>query len=163
MMENLANMPRIYPHQLRTLIEARNWIEKAHRGQKYGDDPYYTHPIAVAENIQDATVDEYLAALFHDVIEDTKYDEAALREMWDNDAAIDMVLLLTKDESLTYKENIQRIIDSGNVGAMKVKLSDNQINISGDKSKMQPERAKKLMDRYTMSIEMLTKAITDNG
>jgi hypothetical protein len=44
---------------------------------------------------------------------------------------------------------------------MKVKLSDNEINITGDKGNMDPVRAQKLNTRYAMSIDMLEAAIYD--
>jgi (p)ppGpp synthase/HD superfamily hydrolase len=139
---------------------ALGFIESAHAGQLYGDQPYYTHPVAVANNLINASVYEYIAALLHDVIEDTAFTEANLRELF-GDIVVDMVVLLTKDGTLNYRENIQRIIDSGNIGAMKVKLSDNEINITGDKSKMDPNRAQKLNTRYAMSIDMLEAALNE--
>jgi (p)ppGpp synthase/HD superfamily hydrolase len=139
---------------------ALGFITSAHSGQMYGDQPYYTHPVAVANNLTNATEYEYIAALLHDVIEDTEFTEGNLRELF-GDIIVDMVVLLTKDDTLGYWENIQRIIDSGNLSAMKVKLSDNEINISGDKSKMDPFRAVRLNTRYAMSIEMLETALKD--
>jgi (p)ppGpp synthase/HD superfamily hydrolase len=137
---------------------AIGFITSAHEGQWYGDQPYFTHPIAVANNLVNPTAHEYIAALLHDVIEDTEFTETKLREVF-GDVIVDMVILLTKDDTLDYRENIQRIIDSGNLGAMKVKLSDNEINITGDKGKMKPDRAEKLNTRYAMSIDMLEAAI----
>ena len=157
-MENL-----LYPvtnDALAEIVATVSFISIAHRDQKYGNMPYMFHPMEVARTINRASVNEYLAGLLHDVIEDTGFDEAALRERYD-DAVVDMVVLLTKDESLDYRGNIQRIIDSGNVGAMKVKLADNLVNYSGDKSHMDPRRAEKLNARYKMSIEMLEIAIAN--
>jgi (p)ppGpp synthase/HD superfamily hydrolase len=140
---------------------AIGFITSAHEGQMYGGQPYFTHPVAVANNLPNsATNGEYITALLHDVIEDTEFTEANLRELFGN-IITDMVVLLTKDDSLDYRANIQRIIDSRNVGAMKVKLSDNEINITGDKGNMDPVRAQKLNTRYAMSIDMLEAAIYD--
>lgn len=140
------------------IVATVSFISNAHRHQKYGDMPYMFHPMEVATMVDRATINEYLAALLHDVIEDTEFDEAALRERYD-DAVVDMVVLLTKDDTLDYRGNIQRIIDSGNRGAMKVKLADNYVNFRGNKSNMNPDRAKKLNDRYYMSINMLETAL----
>lgn len=130
-----------------------------HKDQKYGDHmPYFLHPVEVANEVLDPTYDEYLAALMHDLLEDCNLTESTLRAIASKEV-VDMVVLLTKDKSLTYEENVQRIIDSGNIGAMKVKLADNTVNMRGDKSKMSQSRKEKLETRYQRSIEMLTKAL----
>ena len=148
--------------QLSDLVDdARNFIKFAHRGQMYGDMEYWHHPVQVADTVEDATVEEYVAALLHDVVEDTAWgnDIDGLRKRF-GDEVMDMVLLLSKDTNLTYRGNIQRIIDSGNVGAMKVKLADNRVNIAGDKSHMDPDRRDRLQARYAMSINMLEEALS---
>src|SRR6056297_277964 len=155
------------------------FIEEAHSGQKYGNMPYFFHPVEVAQEavclveyaasndgsgsyLQDFAAPARLVALLHDVVEDTKYTESDLRERYES-AIVDAVMLLTLKESNDYRENIQRIVDSGNTLAMMVKLADNHVNRRGDKSSFSAEKAKKLNDRYDMSIEMLTKALAEWG
>lgn len=143
------------------ISETINFIQVAHEGQLYGELPYFLHPIKVADNILNATENEYLAALLHDVVEDTDYTVSDIAEGWNTEVA-DIVALLTKDDSLSYEDNISRIIDSGNVSAMLVKYSDNQINQRGDKSSMKPERAERLSKKYEISINRLFTALVDN-
>jgi len=154
------------------------FIQEAHRGQMYGDMPYFFHPVEVADElIRIATLlttdsiiesampelhDVQLAALLHDVIEDTEYTAKQLRERFQN-SVVDMVVLLSLNEGLVYRENIQRIIDSGNIGAMLVKLADNRVNRRSDKSKFNPEKAERLNARYDMSMEMLIEALQKRG
>ena len=57
----------------RALIFANHW----HKGQKrkYTNEPYITHPLSVAQILEDhkvATVEVTCAALLHDVLEDTE-------------------------------------------------------------------------------------------
>jgi (p)ppGpp synthase/HD superfamily hydrolase len=137
------------------------FIQTAHEGQLYGELPYFLHPIKVANNILNATENEYLAALLHDVVEDTDYTVSDIAEGWNTEVA-DIVALLTKDDSLSYEDNISRIIDSGNVSAMRVKYSDNQINQRGDKSAMKPERAERLNNQYEISSNRLFTALVAN-
>jgi (p)ppGpp synthase/HD superfamily hydrolase len=151
------------------------FIQEAHAGQKYGTMPYFLHPVEVAAEantiydtllttttLPDVT-DVQVAALLHDVIEDTNYTAEMLRERF-NDNVIAMVELLTKDETLSYAENIQRIQDSENVGAMIVKLADNRINRNGQKpSWMAPVRANRLNARYDASIIALTNTLAKFG
>lgn len=150
--------------QQHTVYTTIRFIQDAHYGQVYGDMPYYLHPIDVAERIETPSFEEYMAALLHDVIEDTSCSEDYLREMLEHldtgDRIVDIVLLVTKDNTLSYEQNIQRIVDSGNVKAMRVKRADNWINFGGDKSHMSHERRNKLMTRYKNSIITLTYAIT---
>lgn len=155
-MENLKN--KVTPQATVEIVATVAFITEAHAGQEYGNMPYFFHPIDVACTVEDARVTEYLAALLHDVIEDTKYSADDLRTRFSNEV-VEMVELLTKDDTLNYRANIERIINSGNVGAMKVKLADNRVNMRGDKSDMRPERREKLVTRYTMSIEMLEAAL----
>lgn len=135
-----------------------SFIKDAHEGQFYGDRPYWTHPLQVALTVDNPSLDEFLAALLHDVVEDTEWSLTDLSVTFSKEV-VDMVALLTKDSTMGYRENIQRIIDSGNIGAMKVKLADNRVNASGDKSHMTADRADRLVKKYEMSIEMLTYAI----
>jgi hypothetical protein len=54
-----------------------------HQGQnRKSGDPYITHPVAVASILAETGADDQLvcAALLHDVVEDTPYTQAALRE-----------------------------------------------------------------------------------
>ena len=134
-------------------------IKKAHDGQMYGDEPYWTHPVAVAETLENPTYIEYVAALLHDVVEDTACGLDILSEIYCEEI-VSIVDDCTK-RSGTYEQNIQRIIDSKNKSSMKVKLADNKVNSSGDKSKMSAERRDRLNAKYTMSMKMLEEAINE--
>jgi len=62
----------------------------AHKGQmrKYADQPYVEHPIRVMERCQQYSTETpvLLAAILHDVLEDTSVDENALRDFLHNAA-----------------------------------------------------------------------------
>lgn len=159
-------------HNPLTVTATVAFIQEAHRGQKYGNMPYFFHPVEVAEEA--VVLADYaavgiemvdaarLVALLHDVVEDTEYTEANLRERYE-DSVVDAVMLLTLKEGKDYRDNIQRIVDSRNTLAMLVKLADNRVNRRGDKSSFSAEKAQRLNDRYDMSIEMLTKALAEWG
>jgi len=148
------------------------FIQEAHQGQKYDDMPYFMHPVEVAQEVNHLIlksgqgtkltaaeqINLTLAALLHDVVEDTAYTRNDLTQRY-SDEVVEMVMLLTLKTSDDYHVNIQRIIDSDNTGAMMVKLADNIVNRRGDKSKMPGNRAERLNRRYDKSIRMLTKAL----
>jgi (p)ppGpp synthase/HD superfamily hydrolase len=151
------------------------FIAEAHRGQKYGDMPYFFHPVEVAivalgivdgllpgEDLRYLSESVAIVALLHDVLEDTDYTEAGLRARY-SDEVVDADVLLTLNDGLDYLANIQRIIDSRNIRAMIVKLADNRVNRGGDKSKMTAEKAARLNARYDASIAMLTAAFRELG
>jgi (p)ppGpp synthase/HD superfamily hydrolase len=142
------------------LIETLEFIKKAHEGQMYGNFPYYVHPLEVAligsyifkEKFEP---ESYIVSALHDVIEDTKYTREDLSKMGYSDIVLDAVDLLTKDKSLSYDENIQRIIKSGNKIAMQVKFADNYVNYKGDKSDWDQKRVEKSQKKYLKSMQDL--------
>lgn len=139
--------------------EAFEWAVISHAGQKYGEMPYFTHLLDVRGNLPDtAAQSTRIAAILHDIVEDTAVTRREVAVKFGETVAT-VVDLVTKDENLSYMENIQRIIDSGNKGAMQVKLADNYANQAGDKSHMKEARRKRLTDKYNMSIRMLREAL----
>ena len=94
---------------------------KAHEGQldKSGI-PYIHHPLHVAEQMRDE--DTTVAALLHDVIEDTGCRFSDLEEMGFGADVMDALRLLTHDESVPYPDYV-RAIKSNRI-ATEVKLAD---------------------------------------
>ena len=69
------------PEQVRLVKRAYYFAEQAHDGQfRRSGEPYVTHPLAVAEILSDMRMDHQslIAALLHDVIEDTTVTKAAI-------------------------------------------------------------------------------------
>lgn len=94
---------------------------KAHAGQvdKSGL-PYAHHPLHLAEQMDDE--DSTVAALLHDVIEDTQYTFEDLETMGFGESVIDALKLLTHDDSVPYLDYVRKI--RSNPIARKVKLAD---------------------------------------
>lgn len=144
--------------------ETLNFIKRAHFGQKYGSEPYWKHPKAVADKGKELfgskfSKDEYTVALLHDVVEDTEYSLEKLKDMGYPKAVLDAVSLVTKDKTLSYEENINKIISSGNRLAMMVKFADNWMNYHGDKSGWSPEKREKSQAKYKRSMEAIGKKL----
>jgi (p)ppGpp synthase/HD superfamily hydrolase len=136
------------------------FIKRAHGSQMYGSQPYWVHPVAVSDTGKKFfgskfTEDAQLVSLMHDVVEDTHYRLEDLRALGYSDAVVEAVGLLTKDKNLSYEQNIQKIISSGNKLAMMVKFSDNYQNYTGDKSSWPAEKSEKSQAKYKKSMEML--------
>jgi (p)ppGpp synthase/HD superfamily hydrolase len=141
-------------------FEALGIAKAISAGQKYGSEPYYTHVVNVeltGSRMFNLTWDNTMAcaAYLHDVLEDTQVTANDLLGIGVPSDVVDIVELLTKDKNLRYFQNIARIIDSGNIKAMKVKLADNYSNsmANDDPSKSH------LRGKYSTSIQMLSAAI----
>src|SRR5918996_143643 len=102
-------------------------MRKAHEGQidKSGR-PYYLHPLRVAMRLAQCTAAERHAALLHDVVEDTLVTMQDLREMGYSEEVTELVNLLTrrKPEGESHTAYIERLVQSRNVKALRVKLAD---------------------------------------
>jgi GTP diphosphokinase / guanosine-3',5'-bis(diphosphate) 3'-diphosphatase len=90
---------------LKTIQAAYEYAEQAHRGQtRKSGEPYILHPIAVAEIIANMQMDaiSIVAALLHDVVEDTNVSINDLREQFGPTCAM-LVDGLTKLERIQFK------------------------------------------------------------
>jgi (p)ppGpp synthase/HD superfamily hydrolase len=144
------------------VAEAFELCVAAHREQYYGLLPYFTHPLQVAETLFDLpgepTEDELIAALLHDVPEDTAYNVKDVGERF-GDGVETIVGLVTKDDTLTYDQNIMRIVHRGNRSAVRVKWSDNRVNMGNDKSHMDAKRRERLNGKYAKSFLTLSSVL----
>jgi hypothetical protein len=136
------------------------FIKQAHGDQLYGNLPYWTHPRAVAltgRKIFGAKFNSNAVktAFLHDVVEDTHISLDELSKLGFDPQVIEAVGLLTKDKSLTYQQNIAKIINSRNPLAMMVKYADNYENYTGDKSSWASEKAASSQKKYLASLNML--------
>ena len=84
--------------------------------------PYIFHPFHLAEQMTDEL--STCAALLHDVVEDSPMTFADLTAQGIPAALIDVLKLLTHDDSTPYMDYVQAIKNSGNAAAVAVKLAD---------------------------------------
>ena len=95
-----------------------------HKGQfRKGGLRYITHPVAVAELLYNKGYSEpyLIAALFHDLLEDTDAAEEELLQFCTEDV-LEAVKLVTKEKGYSQAEYIKRI--KGNPIAFAVKGAD---------------------------------------
>ncbi len=83
LIENLVEVASSYlePAQVEQIIEAYKVAHAAHEGQfRSSGEPYVTHPVAVCQILADMRLDHetLMAALLHDVIEDTEVTQDEL-------------------------------------------------------------------------------------
>ena len=109
---------------------ALDFAKAKHKGQKrIGGDDYITHPIAVAEIVKRQGLDEnyQIAALFHDLLEDTDATEEEILKYGNKDI-LEAVTLLTKKKGYVMAEYIDAI--KKNPIAFAVKSADRLHNLN---------------------------------
>ncbi len=129
------------------------FAEMAHINQKRkAGDPYITHPLAVASIVCDELklgVNPIIAALLHDVVEDTNHTIEEIKAGFGSDIAF-LVDVLTKKKRDKYEtskqvDNFQQMLNSihYDIRALLIKLADRLHNMRTLKS-MKPEKQIKI-------------------
>ena len=126
-------------------------------------EPYLGHLIRVSDCL--SMGDAKVAALLHDVVEDVSdisFDD--LKELGFSDSVVEIVRIVTKDESMNYHDWISTIIDTGNMDAIKVKYFDMMDNFNLDRLNKLDEKTKRyLISKYKEEVERLRIYLDKNG
>lgn len=147
--------------EVQLVWQAYRYADHAHAGQtRKTGEPYITHPIAVACILAQLHLDlpTLLAALLHDVVEDTDVDSAAIAERFGKQVA-DLVDGLTKLDKVELQtatqaqaENFRKMLlaMSQDVRVILVKLADRLHNMQTLEA-MRPDKQKRIA-RETLEI-----------
>ncbi|WP_225409950.1 HD domain-containing protein [Stigmatella hybrida] len=109
-----------------TLEDAIALAVEAHRGQRdKAGQSYILHPLRVMMRLQTDT--ERMAAILHDVVEDTPYTLERLRALGYPDEVLGALDCLTKREGESYEAFIERL--RPHPLARRVKLADLEDNM----------------------------------
>ena len=128
------------PEEICQVKRAFYYAEQAHDGQRRrSGEPYVTHPLAVANILANMHMDHQslMAAMLHDVIEDTGVSKEALGEQFGEAVAelVDGVSKLTQitfeDKAVAQAENFQKMVlaMSKDIRVIIVKLADRLHNM----------------------------------
>ncbi|MBR2475349.1 MAG: bifunctional (p)ppGpp synthetase/guanosine-3',5'-bis(diphosphate) 3'-pyrophosphohydrolase [Bacteroidaceae bacterium] len=149
-----ANAAKRFSEEEMSLIrKGFAFAEMAHINQKRkAGDPYITHPLAVASIVCDELklgVNPIIAALLHDVVEDTNHTIDEIKAGFGSDIAF-LVDVLTKKKRDKYEtskqvDNFQQMLNSihYDIRALLIKLADRLHNMRTLKS-MKPEKQIKI-------------------
>ena len=113
--------------------------------------PYVFHPFHLAEQMADETTT--VAALLHDVVEDTDYTLEDLREMGFPQEVIDALALLTHDPEVPYMEYVSEI--AKNPVAKAVKIADLKHNSDLSRLDSIDEKILKRREKYLQALALL--------
>lgn len=147
--------------ELKQVRKAYEFADEAHHGQvRKSGEPYILHPLAVAEIIVNMQMDvtSIIAALLHDVVEDTTVPLEAVREHFGETCAM-LVDGLTKLEKIRFKtreehqnENYRKmfVAMAKDIRVILIKLADRLHNMRT--LKYQSEESQRRISRETLEI-----------
>jgi GTP pyrophosphokinase len=110
----IAKLTYLKPEEVALIKKAFHFSDTAHLGQyRHSGEPYITHPVAVAELCATWRLDaaSIMAALLHDVIEDTVCTKADLMEKFGSKVA-ELVEGLTKLDKLEFQSHAEAQAES---------------------------------------------------
>ena len=128
-----------------TLEDAIALAVQAHRGQmdRYGA-PYILHPLRVMHRVEGER--ERMAAVLHDVVEDTAYTLDDLRQMGYPEDVLQAVDRLTRRDDETYEQYVERA--AADPLARRVKLADLEDNMDLRRLDTVTEKDRERLERY---------------
>lgn len=126
----------------------KNQVDKAGK-------PYILHPLSVASGVE--SDDAYVAALLHDVIEDSEYTADDLLDAGIPERIVEALLLLTHDKSEPYFDYVRRI--KKNPIAREVKLSDLSHNMDLSRLPVVTEKDLERVEKYKKAKAILIEEI----
>ncbi len=135
--DSLSYLP---PEEVQIVRRAYRFSEQAHRGQmRLSGDPYITHPLAVASALAEwqMDVEGLVAALLHDVMEDTAVSKGEIAREFGRPVA-DLVDGLSKLDKIEFQsheeaqaENFRKMLMAmaRDLRVVLIKLSDRRHNL----------------------------------
>lgn len=130
---------------------------EAHAGQlDKGGSPYILHPLHMMGQL--SAVEDKIAALLHDVIEDGRETADTLSEKGIRPVVVAAVVALTRKRSESYGDMIDRVAD--NPLATRVKLKDLEHNLDMSRIPVPTIRDLERRQRYLDAMSDLTLALS---
>jgi (p)ppGpp synthase/HD superfamily hydrolase len=137
-----------------TLERAIAIAAMAHQGQvDKARMPYVLHPLRMMLSVD--TPEARMAAVLHDVVEDTPVTLKRLRAEGFPEAVIEAVEALTKREGEDYEAFIRRV--APNPIARQVKLADLRDNSDLSRIAQPTEKDRQRLERYQAAIQYLER------
>ena len=134
------------------VIKALGIAYRAHYGQRdKGGKPYILHPINVA--LKTKTKDAFIAALLHDVMEDSDYTADDLLKAGIPDHIVDALRLLTHEKGTDYMVYVRGLKD--NEIAREVKMADIKHNSDLSRIPHVTEKDLNRVKKYKTALALL--------
>jgi GTP diphosphokinase / guanosine-3',5'-bis(diphosphate) 3'-diphosphatase len=128
------------PEERDQILAAAEWARKLHGGQKRASgDPFFIHPLSVAATLVEIRLDAeaIIAALLHDVLEDTEFSRFGLRKLFGKEVeslvqgVTKISTLRGKSRSLQHAETLRRMLFAmvKDIRVILIKLADKLHNM----------------------------------
>jgi (p)ppGpp synthase/HD superfamily hydrolase len=115
-----------------TIEDAITLAANLHRGARYPSlesEPYVFHSLRVMFRLVDPL--DQMAAVLHDVVEDTRFTLDDLRDAGYQRIVVDAIDALTRHPDESYEQYIERV--AGNPVARRVKMADLEENLANNR------------------------------
>jgi (p)ppGpp synthase/HD superfamily hydrolase len=139
--------------KIATVEDAVSIAARAHRGQKdKAGAPYLLHPLRMMLRMD--TEAAMMAAVLHDVVEDTEWTLERLREAGFSEEVLEAVDCLTHREGESYQEFVERV--RTNLVARQVKIADLEDNMNVRRINQLGPKELERMEKYHRAWRVLT-------
>ena len=145
-------------------LKCKTLVERLFKDKKdKAGKPYIGHLLRVSNRLENP--DEKCAALLHDTLEDIEdMTPEILLDLNIPKNIIEMVILVTKEEGLSYEEEINKIINSKNDGALRIKYSDMLDNSNSERlSRLDNETRTRLTNKYQPQLKKIKLELKKRG
>ena len=125
----------------------------AHSGQRdKAGQPYILHPLRIMLKMKTET--EKIAAVLHDVIEDTDWTFEKLKREGFSEEILDALKHVTRQRNETYEQFIERV--KTNPTARQVKISDLEDNMDIKRLSVLTDQDLQRLNKYRKALKTLT-------
>src|SRR5687767_966906 len=136
-----------------TVEDAISIAAHAHKGQKdKAGAPYLLHPLRMMLRMDSEAA--MMAAVLHDVVEDTEWTLERLREAGFSDEVLEAVDCLTHREGESYQEFVERV--RTNSIARQVKIADLEDNMNIRRINQLGPKDLERLEKYHKAWRVLT-------
>ena len=136
-----------------TIEDAVSIAARAHRGQKdKAGAPYLLHPLRMMLRME--TEAAMMAAVLHDVVEDTEWTLERLRDEGFSDEVLEAVDCLTHREGESYQQFVERV--RTNPIARQVKIADLEDNMNVRRINQLGPKELERLEKYHRAWRVLT-------
>lgn len=136
-----------------TIEDAVSIAARAHTGQKdKAGAPYLLHPLRMMMRMD--TEAAMMAAVLHDVVEDTEWTLERLREAGFSEEVLEAVDCLTHREGESYEKFVERVLT--NPLARQVKIADLEDNMNVRRINQLGPKELERLEKYHRAWHVLT-------
>jgi (p)ppGpp synthase/HD superfamily hydrolase len=139
--------------KMATIEDAISIAAHAHKGQKdKAGAPYLLHPLRMMLRMD--TEAAMMAAVLHDVVEDTEWTLERLREAGFSDEVLEAVDCLTHREGESYEQFVERV--RTNPIARQIKIADLEDNMNVRRINQLGPKDLERLEKYHRAWRVLT-------